>query len=513
MTERTVALTTTQQKAVTIKDFIHKPGIVSQLEAALPRFLNADRFLRTIYSAMLQNPKLLDCTQESLLSSMVQAAQLGLEPVLGKAALIPYGKEMQFQPMFRGLIDLAMRSDKIDKITAHTVYDKDNFAIEYGTDEKLTHKPFLDGDRGNIRGSYTVWYYKDGGTTHSYMSISDIQKIRDRSSAWKAFLQYKKTCPWNTDESEMCKKTVIKRHSKLQPCSVEFEKAVEYDNALEMGRSIISHAKDIPPTKAELLTDKIKKKPEYKVQGPAQDLSDKLDEGDKGIEGYQNLKGDKQTKGYMEAVKSTSDRTQAEIEEGRKELDEHLMGGTKPTVDPLTGEDLKEELTIGATADNTLEQDEPQGVLPVGTDAMAWMTTCKPRSSVSNAKTVIEVAKEIKDAIDALTDVNLQGKLRNKKHQATAFLAEIENRKKQIAEVPLDAGVLDEDKIPAFEQNHEPDTANGRLKFLAAMKKYMDKDWDKYDKVLKKNDIHGMNDTKPGDEAVVLGFMAQAFGD
>lgn len=442
MGDKTVALSVVQQKALTIKDFIHKEGIVKQLEAALPRFLNADRFLRTIYSAMLQNPKLLDCTQDSLLSSMIQAAQLGLEPVLGKAALIPYGTEMQFQPMFRGLIDLAMRSDKLDKITAHTVYDKDQFTIEYGTDEKLNHKPFLDGDRGNIRGSYTVWYYKDGGTTHSYMSISDIQKIRDRSPAWKAFLKYKKLCPWNTDESEMCKKTVIKRHSKLQPCSVEFEKAVEYDNSLETGQLLISDIKDLP---------KDKEKPNYAAK---------------------------------------------EI----KAKDETPEDPPKPTVDVQTGEGL--------------EQGEPQGTLPDGVDPIEWLTTCHPRSSVGNAKTVLAVYKEQEFAIDGIKDPNIQGKIRNKRLQAVDYLAQIEANKKEIAEEK--PSIPDEDKIPEFDKNNEHDEANGRLQYLKAMKDWKNLNSDIYASVLMDNStedhpLNDMNDVKPGDEQAILGFMNQAF--
>ena len=491
MIEKTVALSVVQQKAITIKDFIHKEGIVKQLEAALPRFLNADRFLRTIYSALLQNPKLLDCTQDSLLSSMIQAAQLGLEPVLGKAALIPYGTEMQFQPMFRGLIDLAMRSDKIDKITAHTVYDKDSFAIDYGTSEKLTHKPFLDGDRGNIRGSYTVWYYKDGGTTHSYMSISDIYKIRDRSQAWKAFLKFKKTCPWNTDESEMCKKTVIKRHSKLQPCSVEFEQAVEYDNALEAGVSIVSNIKELPATKAELLTEKIKADPT-----PAQDLKTKLDAGDKEVEGYKPINeevqstGGAQTKGHMDAVRSKSTGTQADVEEVRKEaismnaakeLDSYLAGSREEEPEP-----------------SPIEQGESKGVLPDGVDPIEWLTACRPSTSIANAKAALKVFEEQESEINMLADRKLRDRL-EAKHQKTKDY------------------IFDKDNPPISKGQQAPGITPERLEFEEMMRAYMGRDEQekktRYQDKLDDLGFLSIADVKGSDEAVVLGFMAEEFGE
>lgn len=229
----TQELSVSQKKAVTVRDYINKPHIVKQLEAALPSFLNPDRFLRTCYTAMLRNLKLLDCTKESMLSAMIESAQLGLEPVLGKAALIPYGKEMQFQPMYRGLIDLGRRTADI-KVTAHVVYEKDEFDIEYGDNEKCYHKPYLHGDRGEKMGAYTVWeYIASGVKTFLFMPTVDILHVRDTySKAWKAS---GKDSIWGKSEDEKFKITVIKRHSKLQPCSIEMERAVELDNRVEIG--------------------------------------------------------------------------------------------------------------------------------------------------------------------------------------------------------------------------------------------------------------------------------------
>ncbi len=228
-------LTATQKKAITVRDYINQPHIIKQLGDALPSFLNPDRFLRTCWTAMLRNPALLDCTKESMLGAMIESAQLGIEPVLGKGALIPYGKEMQFQPMYRGLIDLARRTADI-KVTAHVVYEKDAFDIEYGDNEKCYHKPYLYGDRGDKLGAYTVWSFVNSGTqSFLFMPTVDILQVRDTySKAWK---KSGKDSVWGKSEAEMFKKTVIKNHSKLQPCSIEMERAVELDNRAEIGTS------------------------------------------------------------------------------------------------------------------------------------------------------------------------------------------------------------------------------------------------------------------------------------
>lgn len=74
-----------------------------QIEAALPSVITAERFTRMTLTAVGTNPQLANCTPESFMGAMMQAAQLGLEPntPLGQAYLIPYrnkGKmECQFQ--------------------------------------------------------------------------------------------------------------------------------------------------------------------------------------------------------------------------------------------------------------------------------------------------------------------------------------------------------------------------------------------------------------------------------
>jgi len=235
-------LTPQQQKAISIREWLAGPGIARQLEAALPKFLTMERFLRTFYTALLRNEKLLDCTRESMLSAMITAAQLGLEPVLNKAALIPYAKEVQFQPMYKGLMDLARRVDHA-KIIPHVVYANDDFEVSYGLEERLVHIPKLDGDRGEAMGAYVVWTWEDGLQSFYFMSTSDINKVRDKFA--KAYIyamahpkdEKAQETPWLTSWPAMAKKTLIKMSSKYEPSSHELATAVELDSLAEAGKS------------------------------------------------------------------------------------------------------------------------------------------------------------------------------------------------------------------------------------------------------------------------------------
>ena len=71
---------------------IRSPGVQDQIRTALPRHLTPERFVRMALTALRLTPKLADCTQESVLATMFEAAQLGLEPStpLGQCWIIPY---------------------------------------------------------------------------------------------------------------------------------------------------------------------------------------------------------------------------------------------------------------------------------------------------------------------------------------------------------------------------------------------------------------------------------------
>lgn len=233
-----------QQKALTIRDYLFSDNIKNQLAVALPKWLSVDRFLRIAFTSIMKNPQLLDCTRESLLGAIMQCAQLGLEPVINRAHLVPYWNskkkayECQFHPGYAGLADLGRRSGDISNITSHVVYEKDAFDIEYGTEERFYHKPYLDGDRGKPIGAYAVWFYKDGTKSPQFLPLQECyDKHRARSQSYKSAIEKKHSnSPWITDEAAMLKKTAVKVSSKLQSLSIEFMQAVELDNQAEIGQ-------------------------------------------------------------------------------------------------------------------------------------------------------------------------------------------------------------------------------------------------------------------------------------
>ena len=124
---------------------------------------------------------------------------------------------------------MARRSGEVQSLSAQVVYNNDFFELQYGLDEKLNHVP-AEGDRGEVKGAYVVFRYKDGSHSFDYMPKEDIDKIR-------AISQAKDSGPWVDHYGEMAKKTVIRRHVKIAPLSVELARAAEAENLSLAGKS------------------------------------------------------------------------------------------------------------------------------------------------------------------------------------------------------------------------------------------------------------------------------------
>lgn len=205
-----------------------------QIDAALPSVLTGERFSRMVLSAMSNTPKLVECTPQSFLGAMMQAAQLGLEPntPLGQAYLIPYKNkgtlECQFQLGYKGLIDLAYRSGQVKDIQAHEVHENDEFDYELGLDAKLRHKPAMK-DRGAVVAYYAVFHTKDGGYGFEVMSIADIKShTKKYSQSFNSSYS-----PWASNFDEMAKKTVLKKCLKYAPLKTEFVRDIGTDGTIK----------------------------------------------------------------------------------------------------------------------------------------------------------------------------------------------------------------------------------------------------------------------------------------
>lgn len=239
------------RKPETIKDWIK--AMEPEIKKALPSVITPERFTRMALTAISVNPKLAECTPQSFMGALMNAAQLGLEPntPLGQAYLIPYENkrkikgewtkvpEVQFQLGYKGMVDLAHRSGEFLTIQAYEVYENDEFEYEYGLDPKLYHKPAMT-DRGNVICYYALYKLQNGGNGFEIISKEDVEKHAKKYSQNYG----SKYSPWTNNFDEMAKKTILKKVLKYAPIRVEFQRGIAEDGTIKT--EIDEDMSDIP---------------------------------------------------------------------------------------------------------------------------------------------------------------------------------------------------------------------------------------------------------------------------
>jgi recombination protein RecT len=221
------------------------------VEASAAAGIKADRLKLVALSAFTRSPQLMECTPITVARSIVEAAQVGLEPtgLLGGAYLVPRAGQCTLLIGYRGLVMLAMRSQLVQRVEARIVREKDEFDYGYGLEPYLQHRPSRDADPGPITYAYAVIFYRDGSRQFDVMSHAEIEVIRKRNGGGGS------SGPWVTDYAEMCKKTPLRRLMKMAPLTVEVAAkldeldpeviegtAVAVDSAVDRQRSALQAA-------------------------------------------------------------------------------------------------------------------------------------------------------------------------------------------------------------------------------------------------------------------------------
>lgn len=211
-----------------------------EITRALPKHVTADRMARIVMTAIRSTPKLAECSPESFLGSVMQCAQLGLEPntPLGHAYLLPYWNKNQRSyecsliTGYQGMIELAMRSGRVSSIFAHAVRECDHFRYELGLNPTVEHIPADIGNREEIPISYVyaVARIKDADPVFVVMSKAQVDARRARSASGK-----KGFSPWETDYEAMALKTAVRTLFKWMPKSSEIARVEVLETTAELG--------------------------------------------------------------------------------------------------------------------------------------------------------------------------------------------------------------------------------------------------------------------------------------
>jgi recombination protein RecT len=221
------------------------------IQKVVPRYLTPEKIMKMVLVAASRNPKLYKCNQSSLLKAVISAAELGLDcsGKLGEGWLVPYwnsqinGLEAQFIAGYMGYIRLMTQHPSVAYVESRIVYEDEEFELEYGSSQKIIHKPRLTKlpEKRTVLGCYALVHFVDGHILPEWMNLSDLMAIKKRALANK---RNKAAGPWNTDESEMQRKTVVRRIQKYAPKTPELQALILHDNETDTIDDTWSNALD-----------------------------------------------------------------------------------------------------------------------------------------------------------------------------------------------------------------------------------------------------------------------------
>lgn len=232
----------TQQRS--LKDTLLSPSVITALEGVTNKLMSGERLANVLWTCVQKTPALMECEPATLVTACKTLALMGCEPDGIHGYLVPFKNKkagittVTPIPSARGLMRMARLCGNVRGITLGTVYEEDEFewGVSFGS-FNVSHKSAWNHS-GEPLGYYVIWKDEHGNTLGERMSREEVEKIRDRSNAWKAYKQYGKECPWNTDPEQMALKTVIKRAAKRWDFPIEAQQAMAEADEAEFGNSM-----------------------------------------------------------------------------------------------------------------------------------------------------------------------------------------------------------------------------------------------------------------------------------
>lgn len=238
--------------AAQVKSMISQDAVKKKFTEVLGQ--KAPQFLASITNVVAGSAQLKKCPATTIMSAAFVAAtyDLPIDSNLGFAAIVPYNNnkynpqtrqwekhpEAQFQMMYKGFIQLAIRSGYYEKMNCSVVY-KDELVsynpitgeVEFVTDFSQC-KNRAEGNTENIVGYYAWFKLLTGFRKELFMTVAEVDNhARKYSQAYRYDIdQGKKASKWTTDFEAMALKTVIKLLlSKWGILSVDMQRAIQDD--------------------------------------------------------------------------------------------------------------------------------------------------------------------------------------------------------------------------------------------------------------------------------------------
>lgn len=286
-------------------------GRAKDLKSILPKGVTVEAFTRLAKNAIIRDPQIAEADPQSVFLEVSKAAQDGL--VLdGREAVLTrfkskrgneYVTQVAYIPMIAGIKKRVLNSRAVKSWNIGLAYENEiagmnGGAFEYlaGDEPRIYHKPIIVGERGKVVAAYSSARLPDGSYHHEVMTIQQLLAIKNRTKSKDRDGNI--TGPWKSDEEEMFRKTVARRHAKSLPMSAEDMDVIRrVDDLYDMDEEDYS-APPAPEPEAVAnkrkggVAEKLKRQPAPETPAPAEEETPHTidgevlpaDEGDPGAE-------------------------------------------------------------------------------------------------------------------------------------------------------------------------------------------------------------------------------------
>lgn len=225
-----------------LRRWLLSPQAQGDLAAVAHGTMSGERLANVLYQCVNRTPKLATCELPDLITATRTLLILGCEPDNVHGYLVPRNikgnngwKTIPVPiPSARGLMRMA-RANGVNNLNIGVVYANDGFTWQiYDGEFSMSHTQDWN-PTGEPIGFYCTWQDAQGHLHGERMSAQEVNGIRDRSDAYKRYVEKGTTCPWVTDYNQMALKTVIKRAAKQWDLPIEIQHAMQDADVAEFG--------------------------------------------------------------------------------------------------------------------------------------------------------------------------------------------------------------------------------------------------------------------------------------
>ena len=198
----------TDDKMVSAQKTIgRRVGLSKELLKAMG--ITPEQFERVALNALVVNPKIAECTQDSIELAIIRCAECGLMPDGHEAVILPFGGKATLVKEIAGKIRLAKQATPGLWIHADCAYQGEVWEYRGGTDPVIRHEPSPTAIRtpDKMIAAYAVAMIPS--CDRPEYEVLFTSEVDSRHKARAPHVRAKQNGPWDTDYARMAQKAVL----------------------------------------------------------------------------------------------------------------------------------------------------------------------------------------------------------------------------------------------------------------------------------------------------------------